>query len=37
MSTLKKTKDVSTVLVANDNARKIEKPQLSIVGGKGEG
>ena len=29
--------DYRTVLVANDNACKIEKPQLSIVGGKGEG
>ena len=30
--------DYPTVLVANDNACKIEKPQLSlIVGGKGEG
>ena len=29
--------DYLTVLVANDNACKIEKPQLSIVGGKGEG
>lgn len=30
--------DYPTVLVANENACKIEKPQLSvIVGGKGEG
>ena len=29
--------DYATVLVTNDNACKIEKPQLSIVGGKGEG